>query len=202
MSYYPSAHSIQPSYVPSNSYGRGRRRHNGYGNYYSHMPMQGPPMMVGYNSFCLILSTQPSLAIRRRTTTHGWLYVISSYLFFLTPSSPLEHHGTGSNGWLYIIFSYLVLNTQCFSSQYTATWFIPWLVLLSYLILNTQLILHGTGRTGPHGWLNIHYHASLLALISSLGLCPRRLSSLQPLVLGKSSPSLLWTCSEKLHVRA
>lgn len=79
--YYPSAHSIHPSYVPSNSYRRGYRRHNGYGNYYSHMPMQGPPMMVGCNPFCLILITQPYLAIRD-TTTHGWLCIISSYLIF------------------------------------------------------------------------------------------------------------------------
>jgi len=43
--YYPSAHSVHPSYVPSNSYGRGYRRRNGYGNYYSQMPMQVPSMM-------------------------------------------------------------------------------------------------------------------------------------------------------------
>ena len=66
-----------------------------------------------------------------------------------------------------------------------------------YFIRITQFII---GWTGPHGWLNIYSSTSLLALSSSLGLCPW-LSS-QPFFIWKSYAPLLRISSKKLRVRA
>ena len=75
--YYPSVH---PSYVPSSSHRRGYRRRNGYyPQYFSQMGMQGPAMVVCYNSFYLILNTQ---LFSSHTAYNPWLvayYILLSH---------------------------------------------------------------------------------------------------------------------------